>query len=143
MAESPSPTWPVLRNQPALFGEVASTPTAWRTLAAIDDAVLAADRAARAQARAAAWAAGMDPGFYVIDFDGTLVHSHSEKQGAAPTYKRGFGFHPLLVYLDATGEALAGDAPARQRRFEHHRRSCRACSTPPWPSCRSTRTRSR
>jgi hypothetical protein len=31
-----------LRNQPALFGEVASTPTAWRTLGAIDEAVLAA-----------------------------------------------------------------------------------------------------
>ena len=54
------------------------------------------------------WAAGADPGFYVIDFDGTLITAHSEKQGAAPTYKRGFGFHPLLAYLDATGEALAG-----------------------------------
>ncbi len=97
-----------LRNQPALFGEVASTPTAWRTLAAIDESVLAAIGRARAEARAAAWAAGMDPGFYVLDFDGTLVNSHSEKEGAAPTYKRGFGFHPLLVYLDATGEALAG-----------------------------------
>jgi hypothetical protein len=97
-----------LRNQPALFGEVASTPTAWRTLAAIDGVVLAAIGRARAQARAAAWAAGMDPGFYVLDFDGTLVTSHSEKEGAAPTYKRGFGFHPLLVHLDATGEALAG-----------------------------------
>ncbi len=30
------------------------------------------------------------------------------KEGAAPTYKRGFGFHPMLCYLDATGEALAG-----------------------------------
>jgi hypothetical protein len=97
-----------LRNQPALFGEVASTPTAWRTLGAVDEAVLAAIGRARAKARAAAWAAGMDPGFYVLDFDGTLVNSHSEKDGAAPTYKRGFGFHPLLVYLDATGEALAG-----------------------------------
>ena len=56
---------------------------------------------------AAAWAAGADPGFYVIDFDGTLVTAHSEKQGAAPNYKRGFGFHPLMAYLDATGEALA------------------------------------
>ena len=97
-----------LRNQPALFGEVASTPTAWRTLGAIDEAVLAAIWRARAKARAAAWAAGMDPGFYVLDFDGTLVTAQSEKEGAAPTYKRGFGFHPLLVYLDATGEALAG-----------------------------------
>lgn len=97
-----------LRNQPALFGEVASTPTAWRTLAVIDDEVLAAIGRARVQARAAAWAAGMDPGFYVLDFDGTLVTAHSEKEGAAPTYKKGFGFHPLLVHLDATGEALAG-----------------------------------
>ena len=97
-----------LRNQPALFGDVASTPTAWRTLGAVDGSVLAAIGRARAKARAAAWAAGMDPGFYVLDFDGTLVNSHSEKEQAAPTYKRGFGFHPLLVYLDATGEALAG-----------------------------------
>ena len=55
-----------------------------------------------------AWAAGADPGFYVIDIDATLVGAHSEKEHAAPTYKRGFGFHPLLAYLDATGEALAG-----------------------------------
>lgn len=98
----------VLRNQPDLFGEVASTPTAWRTLEAIDAAALERVKAARAQARAAAWAAGADPGFYVVDFDATLITSHSEKEQAAPTYKRGFGFHPLLAYLDATGEALAG-----------------------------------
>jgi hypothetical protein len=55
-----------LRNQPALFGEVASTPTAWRTLAAINERVLAAIGPARAEARAGAWAAGMDPGFYVL-----------------------------------------------------------------------------
>ncbi len=97
-----------LRDQPALFGEVASNPTAWRALEAVDDDALGRIRAARAQARAAAWAAGADPGFYVIDIDGTLVGSHSEKEKAAPTYKRGFGFHPLLAYLDATGEALAG-----------------------------------
>jgi hypothetical protein len=42
-----------------------------------------------------------------VDFDGTLIGAHSEKEGAAPTYKRGFGFHPLLAFLDATGEALA------------------------------------
>ena len=98
----------VLADQPALFGEVASLPTAWRTLEAVDEAALARIAAARAAARAQAWAAGADPGFYVIDFDGTLVNSHSEKEGAAPTYKRGFGFHPLMAYLDATGEALAG-----------------------------------
>jgi hypothetical protein len=97
-----------LRNQPALFGEVASTPTAWRTLEAVGPELLVAIARARAQARAVAWAAGADPGFYVMDFDGTLLTAHSDKEGAAPTYKRGFGFHPLVVFLDATGEALAG-----------------------------------
>jgi hypothetical protein len=98
----------VLSDQPALFGEVASVPTAWRTLEAIDDAALGRIAAARAGARRRAWAAEMDPEFYVIDIDGTLVTAHSEKEQAAPTYKRGFDFYPLLAYLDATGEHLAG-----------------------------------
>jgi hypothetical protein len=98
----------VLRNQPALFGKVASTPTAWRTLEAVDADALERIADARGAARVEAWAAGEDPGFYVIDFDATLVTSHSEKQGAAANYKHGFGFHPLLAFLDATGEALAG-----------------------------------
>jgi hypothetical protein len=98
----------VLRNQRALFGEVASVPTAWRTLEAVDAATLVRINTARAEARKAAWAAGADPGFYVIDIDATLIDAHSDKAGAAPTYKRGFGFHPLLAFLDATGEALAG-----------------------------------
>ena len=44
----------------------------------------------------------------MIDLDATLVGAHSVKEKAAPTYKGGFGFHPLLADLDATGEALAG-----------------------------------
>lgn len=98
----------VLRDQPALFGQVASQPTASRTLEAIDDGVPAPRIAsARAVARRAAWAAAMDPGYYVIDIDGSLVNVHSEKGGAAPTYKRGFGFYPFIASLDATGEPLA------------------------------------
>jgi len=102
----------VLRNQPSLFGAVASTPTASRVIDDVDDAVLGAIREARAQARAAAWAAGLDPTSQVhpliLDIDATLVDAHSEKENAAPTYKHGFGFSPMLCYLDATGEALAG-----------------------------------
>jgi hypothetical protein len=98
----------VLRDQRDLFGDVASHPTAWRTLAAVDADALTRIRTARAETRRKVWAAGADPGFYVIDIDATLVNAHSEKEQAAPTYKRGFGFHPLLAYLDATGEALAG-----------------------------------
>jgi len=41
----------------------------------------------------------------------TLVTSHSEKENAAPTFKRGFGFHPLCAFVDhgpaGTGEPLA------------------------------------
>ena len=98
----------VLRDQPSLFGDVASTPTAWRTLDAVDNPALERIATARSRARSNVWAAGADPGFYVIDFDATLITSHSDKHGAAATYKKGFGFHPLLAFLDATGEALAG-----------------------------------
>jgi Transposase DDE domain group 1 len=104
----------VLRNQPELFGEVASTATAWRVIeqVACDPDGLAGLRAARAHARAAAWQAGAHvEGLLVVDVDGTLLGAHSPKQGAAGTYKGGFGFYPLLAYLDrggGTGEALAG-----------------------------------
>ena len=97
----------VLGDQPGLFGDVASVPTMWRTLEATDRSTLERIEAARASARAAAWAAGLDPGFYVIDIDATLVNAHSDKEGAAPNYKHGFGFQPMIAFLDATGEALA------------------------------------
>lgn len=31
-----------------------------------------------------------------------------DKEGAGPTYKKGYGSHPLLCYCDEIGEALAG-----------------------------------
>jgi hypothetical protein len=106
----------VLRDQPELFGPVASTPTAWRVVerVATDPDGLARLRAARAHGRARAWAAGAhpDPELLIVDADATLVLAHSDaKQGAAGTYKHSFGFHPLLAYLDrgtAPGEPLAG-----------------------------------
>jgi hypothetical protein len=105
-----------LRDQPELFGPVASTPTAWRVIerAAQDPDGLARLRAARAHARARAWTAGAhpEPELLVIDTDATLVLAHSDnKEGAAGTYKGSFGFAPLLAYLDrgaAPGEPLAG-----------------------------------
>ena len=96
-----------LRDQPRLFGAVASDPTAWRVIDSVDDDRLAAIRTARAKARSRAWKAGADPGYYVLDFDATLLSAHSEKEHAAPNYKHGFGFHPLGCWLDATNEALA------------------------------------
>jgi hypothetical protein len=98
-----------LRQQPDLFGQVASTPTAWRVLDSIGEPMQERLLAARAQARARVWSFGMGPARATLDFDSTLVEVESEnKEQAAPNWKHGFGFHPLLVYLDETGEALAG-----------------------------------
>ncbi|MEJ7630035.1 MAG: IS1380 family transposase, partial [Nocardioidaceae bacterium] len=62
-----------------------------------------------------AWAAGAGPdltGELCLDFDATITISHSEKENAAATWKRTFGFHSLLCFLDrpeiASGEGLAG-----------------------------------
>ena len=99
------------------FGAKASTTTMWRLVdQRIDAAHLPAVRAARAGARATAWAAGAapTPGQWLhIDIDATLVIDHSDnKHGATPTWKKTFGHHPLLAFLDrpeiAGGEALAG-----------------------------------
>jgi hypothetical protein len=69
----------VLRQQPELFGQVASTPTA---------------------------------GCVTLDFDATLVEVESEnKEQAAPNYKHGFGYHPLLVYLKTV--PATSDPPIR------------------------------
>ena len=98
-----------LRDQPDVFGDVASAPTIWRAFDAIDDAVLDRLRTARGQARAKVWAAGAAPAEVVFDVDASLVEIHSErKQGATPHFKRGFGFHPMFCFLDHSGEALAG-----------------------------------
>lgn len=112
----------LVRAEPALFGRVASDATVSRTidaLAADAPKVLAAIDAARASVRARAWsAAGAGAPDHetsasrplVIDVDATLVTAHSEKEQAAPTFKRGFGFHPLWAFVDhgseGTGEPL-------------------------------------
>jgi hypothetical protein len=97
----------VLKEQDELFGPVASVPTAWRAVQATASVELRQIPKAVAAARAKVWAASPPADALVLDFDATLVTSHSEKQDAAPTYKRGFGFHPLGVWCDTTGEPLA------------------------------------
>ncbi|MFD9607331.1 IS1380 family transposase [Streptomyces sp. NPDC059970] len=112
----------VLRDQSEVFGPVASTPTAWRLLAAVDEHVLGRLRSARAQTREVVWqqasetrsgipavkAGGREVPGLVLDIDATLVTCHSEKDQAAPTYKGGFGFHPLVCFLANTGEGMSG-----------------------------------
>ena len=96
-----------LRDQSALFGAVASDSTAFRVLDGIGEAELEAVRAVRAAARARAWRLGAQPERIVLDLDGTLVDSHSDKEQAAATYKRGYGFHPMLGFLAESREAPA------------------------------------
>ena len=66
-------------------------------------------------AREQAWprAAPDHDGWLHLDVDATISVDHSDiKENAAATWKKTFGFHPLLVFLDrpdiAAGEALAG-----------------------------------
>ena len=46
-------------------------------------------------------------GWLVIDLDSTLITAHSDKEGAAPTFKMGYGFHPLAAWCANTAESLA------------------------------------
>jgi Transposase DDE domain group 1 len=100
-----------LRAQDRLFGPVASAPTLYRALREIDAETLDGLRVAMAQTRAQVWGrsgatTGTSP--VVLDIDASLVEIHSEhKVGTAPHFKRGFGFHPMFCFADATGEALA------------------------------------
>jgi Transposase DDE domain group 1 len=110
----------VLRAEPELFGPVASDPVISRlvtALAADAPRALKAIRRARAGARERAWALagnaapGWDGGQILVDMDATIVTSCSEKEQAAPTWKKTFGFHPLTVFADygpeGSGEPLA------------------------------------
>jgi hypothetical protein len=112
----------VLADQAALFGPVASDSTCWRLLERLDSAALGQVRQARAAAREVVWAQRAElfgelfpparaagrvlPGL-VIDLDASIVICHSEKEYAAPTFKKTFGFHPMLAFCDNTGEFLA------------------------------------
>jgi hypothetical protein len=98
-----------LRDQDALFGPVASDSTAFRVVDAIASTpgLLNALAAAHARAREYVWRQAGAPDRVTIEVDATLIASHSEKEGAAGTFKGGYGFHPLMAYCDETGEALA------------------------------------
>ena len=100
-----------LGDQAVLFGDVASTSTAFRVIDQIasDPAGLESLRAAHARARARVWQLAGAPSRLTIDLDATLIGSHSEKEGAAGNFKGGYGFHPMLAYADETGESLAGE----------------------------------
>ncbi|MCP9960769.1 IS1380 family transposase [Streptomyces somaliensis] len=108
----------LLRAEPAVFGPVASDPTVSRlidTLAASGEKALTAIRTARSHVRARTWDLAGDRapntgGQVLVDLDGVLVVAHSDKQDAAPTWKKSYGHHPLMAFVDhgpgGTGEPV-------------------------------------
>ncbi|WP_366521207.1 IS1380 family transposase [Lapillicoccus sp.] len=114
----------VLRHQSEVLGSVASAPTVWRALDEVTPAVTKRIDTARAKVRAHVWSQLESRGglpasrvadtdllmagdTVVLDVDATLVTTHSEKENAASTFKRGFGYHPLGVWCDNTQESMA------------------------------------
>jgi hypothetical protein len=112
----------VLEHQAAVFGRVPSDTTVRRTLELADPRTLDKIAKVRAAVRAHVWSliaatqAGFPwltiagkrlAGWLVIDLDATLITAHSDKEGAAPTFKKGYGFHPLGAWLANTTESLA------------------------------------
>jgi hypothetical protein len=105
-----------------LFGAGASDSTAQRTLAALDEVILARIAKVRARVRRHVWSLlhlrpGGFPwlsvagrrltGWIVIDMDATIITAASKKAGAAVTFKKTFGFHPLAAWCANTEESLA------------------------------------
>jgi Transposase DDE domain group 1 len=114
----------VLAHLAPVLGDAPSGPTVRRALD-LAGTPAALDRIARARAKARAYVWGLIEGtpagfpwlviagkaltgWLVIDMDATLVTAFSDKEGAAPTWKKGFhGFHPLGAWLANTRECLA------------------------------------
>lgn len=112
----------LLAHQEQVFGPPPSDTTVRRTLELADGKTVGKIARARAKIRAHVWEliaatpAGFPwltiagktlAGWLVIDMDATLVTAHSDKEGAAPTFKKGYGFHPLGAWLANTAESLA------------------------------------
>jgi hypothetical protein len=111
----------VLAHLAPVLGDAPSGPTVRRALdLAGTPAVLGRVARARAKARAHVWdlIEGTPAGFpwlviagkalmgwVVIDMDATLVTASSDKEGAAPTWKKGYGFHPLGAWAANTASA--------------------------------------
>jgi len=112
----------LLAHHAPVLGPEPSDTTVRRTLELADPATLDKIARVRARVRAHVWsliaatpagfpwltiAGKLLAGWLVLDLDGTLITAHSDKEGAAPTFKKGYGFHPLAAWLANTAESLA------------------------------------
>jgi Transposase DDE domain group 1 len=112
----------VLAQLAPVLGAAPSGSTVRRALGLADARTLEKIARARARIRAHVWeqidqtpsgfpwlkiAGKVLAGWLVIDMDATLITAHSDKEGAAPTWKKGYGFHPLGAWAANTRECLA------------------------------------
>src|SRR5216683_516618 len=112
----------VLAHQEQVFGAAPSDTTVRRTLELADPRTLDKIARVRAAVRAHVWsliaarpagfpwlniAGKLLAGWLVIDLDATLITARSDKEGAASTFKMGYGFHPLGAWCANTAESLA------------------------------------
>ena len=112
----------LLAHHGPVLGPEPSDTTVRRTLELADPRTLDKIARVRAAVRAHVWeligatpagfpwldiAGKLLAGWLVIDLDATLITAHSDKEGAAPTFKMGYGFHPLGAWLANTAESLA------------------------------------
>jgi hypothetical protein len=112
----------VLSHHAPVLGPEPSDTTVRRTLELADPRTLDKIARARARVRAHVWsliaarpagfpwlaiAGKLLAGWLVIDLDATLITARSDKEGAASTFKMGYGFHPLGAWCANTAESLA------------------------------------
>ncbi|GAA3594838.1 hypothetical protein GCM10022295_90170 [Streptomyces osmaniensis] len=106
----------------AIFGPAASDSTAHRLLAGLDEPARRRIAKARSRVRRRVWgllalrpggfpwltvAGKVLTGWIVIDIDATIITASSKKEGAAATFKKSFGFHPLAAWCANPQESLA------------------------------------
>src|SRR5438094_2908501 len=110
----------LLAHQEPVFGAPPSDTTVRRTLELADPRTLDKIARVRAAVRGHVWSlicatpAGFPwlavagkvlAGWLVIDLDATLITACSDQGGAAPTFKSGYGFHPLGAWCANTAES--------------------------------------
>ena len=139
-----------LAAQGRLFGDVCSDTTLYRTFTdSLDGDTLVRARQAIGRIRGEVWeripavTGGDDP--VILDIDASLVEIHSEnKDGTAPNFKGGFGFHPIHRSVSPTPPRRGARRPttARQRGSQRRRRQPRSVGRRHHPASRRRGRRS-
>ena len=124
----------LLAHHAPVLGAEPSDTTVRRTLELADPRTLDKVAGARAKARAHVWsliaarpagfpwlaiAGKLLAGWLVIDLDGTLITARSDKEGAAPTFKKGLRLPSIGGVAGEHGREPGDAAAAGQRPLEH------------------------